>query len=1032
MRVAVLGPLEAYDGDRELDLGGPMNRALVARLALAAGRPVGAGTLIEDLWDGDVPADAANALQSIVSRTRRRLPDGTLLSAPAGYVLHADTDVDAFRRSVAAGDPRQALALWRGDALADLRGFPFGERLAQGLEEARLAALEEDLGTRRPDAAVVAELAELTRAHPYRDGLWLLHLRALAVSGRPNEALTLYQELRTRLADELGADPSPELQQLHTAILRGEVDGGATPGGAAPGASRLPAPLTSFVGRSDAVEELRRALSTHRLVTVLGPGGAGKTRLAVETARACLDRVPDVWIVELATVTDADDVLPAVLTAMGHLEVVVLERPGNRDLGRAKQRALDAAANADGLLVLDNCEHLVDAAARVTEQLLARGPRLRVLATSREALQLIGEYSYQLGPLGLPAEDAGPDEAGASPAVRLFTERAQAVDRSFRLDDVTLPAVREICRRLDGQPLAIELAAARLRTLAVGEVASRLSDRFRLLTGGSRTLPRHRTLRAVVEWSWDLLTEAERDLAERVAVFPAGVTAEGAAAVTGGDDEVELLDLLESLADKSLLVPVRRAGRFRMLETLREYGVERLVERGVAEKVRSAHLDHLVDVAEGLATHMSDARQIDAIARLDVERGNLTAALRFAIDRGDRARAGRLVRALAFFWAIRNEHAEMHAAAAATLQLPGRADPATEIAVEAMALIGSFVGRREETEWQAPVDRILALWDEHRPDDPLTVVILTALDHFGVTGGRTPPPIEDLWTRSMINLLRLAMLENDGRTLGTAELVEETVDGFRQCGDAWGLAASLSLLGTLRSYDGDFPGAAEALAEAYPLLERLGAEEDAGFSRTRLSSLRIVTADAAQLAALRAELTAELSTPAVLGNRTRLAFTRLSLSQILHLQGDDAASAAMLQDLVSSVGTVDVFGGDQFLGMVRSLLAVSTALAGDAATARAQLRQAAQSAFLSRDMPVVAFVLVAGAVLAEKLDDDPERAARLLGTADAVRGRPDRTNLDAEALAQRLRARLGEERFANLAATGSTVPRENVLDDLRA
>ena len=1029
MRVGVLGPLQVFDGDRELDLGGPMSRALVARLALGAGRPVSPSTLIDDLWDGEVPADATNALQSIVSRTRRRLPDGALLSAPGGYVLHAEADVDAFRTLVSAGRAREGLALWRGEALADVRDFPFAQRLGPGLEEARLAAVEEDLAARRPDAGVVAELAALTRAHPYRDGLWLLYLRALVACGRPNEALTVYESLRAQLADDLGADPSPPLQQLHAAILRGDVGPpAAVPVPSRAARSRLPASLTSFVGRDDAVEEVREALGTHRLVTVLGPGGAGKTRLAIETARASLDTVRDVWLVELATVTDPDDVTPAVLSGLGLLEVTVLETPGSPKPSRAGARQLDAVADADGLLVLDNCEHLVDAVAQVVEGLLARAPRLQVLATSREALQLIGEYTYQLGPLGLPADGAGVAQARTTPAVRLFTERALTVDRSFELDATTLPAVLEICRRLDGQPLAIELAAARLRTLAVADVAARLSDRFRLLTGGSRTLPRHRTLRAVVEWSWDLLTEAERDLAERVAVFPAGVTSASAAAVSDG--ATATAELLESLAEKSLLVPVRRQGRFRMLETLREYGVERLVERGIVEKVRGAQLDHAVDLAESLGQQLSDARQVEAIGVLDVERGNLTAALRYAIDRRDRSRAARIVRAMGFYWAIRNEHVELDSMVRALLDLPGEADPALEIGCLALGVAGDFMMRREGVDPTVRIARILQLWDEHHPDDAVTAVAMAALQIFGRIGDRVLPPPPDLWTASMISTLRLAMMENDGKTEGTAQLLEETIAGFRACGEAWGLAAVLNLRGTLQAYDGDFAGAIETLSEALPLLELLGAEQDAAFCRLRLLNWRLASSDGqAQLGVLRAELTTELdgAVASLRAGGQRPAFARLSLAQVEHLAGDDAASAARLREMLTDLDDTDPFGGAQFEAMARASLAIADAGCGQAGTARTEMQRATRLALEMNDMPVAAFVVVAAAVLTERLDDDLERAARLLGAADAVRGRRDLSNVDGRALRSRLEERLGLGRTDELVAEGAATDRATAL-----
>jgi predicted ATPase/DNA-binding SARP family transcriptional activator len=1024
--VAVLGPVRAYDRDHEIDLGGPRNRGLVARLALEAGRPVAPHTLIDDLWGAHVPGDATNALQSVVSRTRRRLPDGALRSTTSGYVLDAEVDLGQFRRLVAQERTGEALALWRGDALADVRGFPFADRLATGLADERLAAVEQDaaraLAGGRPEAPLVAELAGLTREHPHRDGLWLLYLRALAASGRPSEALTEYERLRHHLAEDLGVDPPAELRELHTRILRGELPAQQRRH------ARLPTALTSFVGRDAAVADVRAALGDHRLVTIMGPGGAGKTRLAVEAARACQDRVGDVWLAELAPLTGDEDLVPTVLSAMGLLEVSVFDRPGaTAPRQDPRGRLLDAAADADGLLILDNCEHLVDAVAALAEELLARAAKLRVLATSREALRIIGEFAYQLGPLAVPAEIVEPEEALRYSAVQLFVERARTVDRSFALDGGTLPAVREICLRLDGQPLAIELAAARLRTLDADQVAARLSDRFRLLTGGSRTLPRHRTLRAVVEWSWDLLGDRERDLAERIAVFPGGVTVAGAAAVF--DHAEDTAELLESLADKSLLVPVRGELRFRMLETLREYGVERLVERGVAEKVRSTHLDHFLELAEDLALKMRDARQVAAIAALDAERGNLTAALRFAVDRADRPRSARLVRALSWYWMIRNGELEVHTWSEAVLALPGAADPAAEIACRALGITGVLVAKRGDYDWRRLAEEILALWDRHRPDDAFTTLVMAVMEYFGQTGDRVLPPPADAWTRSAVNLMRLVLMENAGRAADCADLIDPTVEGFRACGDGWGLATSLGVRGMLEAYDGHFDRAMATWSEALPLLERLGAEEDAAFTRLRVLSLRLAGADDAGLADLRRTLAAEREAAIRQGNRQRRALTELGLGHLERIGGDYPASVAHLRAVLELSESVESYGGDQFQATVRAALALSVAGCGDLDGARRELAGALEAARNGQDMPVVAYATVALAAFAHGLGD-AERAARLLGAATAIRGREDRSNRDATGLAETLRRDLGE-RYAGLYDAGAGLDRTTALAVLR-
>lgn len=1029
VQVDVLGPLRVRADDHEIDLGGPRNRALVARLALDAGRPVAATTLIDDLWGLDVPADATNALQSIVSRTRRRLPAGALESTPAGYVLQcASVDAAEFERLVAAGRVDEALAQWRGDALADVTEFPFAASAAHRLGELRLAAVEASLRDRvrtGDDLAVVAELADLTAAHPYRDGFWVLYLTALAAHGRANEALAAYDRLRGLLAEELGSDPSPELRELHLSILRGEhVSRRSHPA--------LPSALTTFVGREGAIADLQAALVDHRLVTILGPGGAGKTRLAVETARAALDRFEDVWLTELAPVTGTDGILEAILSAMGLLEVTVLDRHSSAPRPDERTRLIDGVQDVEGLLLIDNCEHLIDAVAQIADDVLAHAPKLRILATSREPLRIIGEFGYQLSPLTMPAADTSIDEAMQHSAIQLFVLRAQAVDQSFALTAETLPAVREICVRLDGQPLAIELAAARLRTLTAGQIAARLSDRFRLLTGGSRTaLPRHRTFRAVVEWSWDLLDDAERDLAERLAVFPGGVTAESAAAVSLAGDDTE--ELLESLADKSLLVPVRGDTlRFRMLETLREYGVERLIERGEAEAVRDAHLRHFLDVAEAQGTELrGSGGQVAAVRSLDLERANIMAALRFAIDRGDRPHAARMVAALTWYWSIRSQHVEACTWADAVLALPGQGDPASEICIEAVALTGMLVMRShvdadEPVPWQGPVDRILALWDAHHPEHQVVDLVLATMAFYDVVGDRELPRADDPWTQSMINLMQLVLLDNAGRVSEIDALLEPTIAGFRELGDRWGLAMALSQQAMVQSLDANYAEALATWEEAIPLLQELGAAEDSEFSQMQVMGLRVATAEGDAVDELRQELIAVLADARRDGNRRFEIITQMGLGHVEHVAGNDEAAIEHLETVLESLDHVSSFGGGQMEAMLRAGLAMSRASVGDLEGARSEVALAAGLAVRTRDMPVVSQVACASAVLAH-LDGDDERAARVVGASEAIRGRADRMSPDVNRLVDDLRTSLGVARFEELHAEGRSLVRDEAI-----
>src|SRR5580693_815405 len=586
VHVALLGPLEVRtDGDpgEITEVAGARLRALLIMLALHPGQLVTASQLIDGLWPQEMPAGAGNALQALVSRLRRALPEAVIESRPSGYQLNIDprsTDIVRFEDLMAAGrsqlrdDPaaagqtlRQALALWRGPALADVADTDFGQAAIARLDELRLTAIEQ-----RADA------------------------------GRRGAALEVYEQTRKRLVDHLGVEPSAELAALHLDILRDEPPAEPDPKTPRPAnpasnhtshtshkSTNLRAELTSFVGRDAEPRQVAELLGAYRLLTLTGPGGAGKTRLAVESARAELPATPDgVWLVELAPVTDPADVTSAVLSALGLREQVLVSPNRARRLMPETppppdelSRLLSALAVKRTLLVLDNCEHLVAAAAALADRVLAACPQVRIMATSREPLNITGEALWTVGPLTLPPDPAVTSLSAERSvvhdfaSVRLLTQRARAVVPGFAVTHDNAPAVAAICRALDGMPLAIELAAARLRTMAPEQIEARLGDRFQLLSSGSRTaMPRHQTLRAVVDWSWDLLDDAERALWRRFSVFTGGATLEAAEQVCSGSGlpAARVLDLLTALAEKSLLTVRHDPPRYWMLEIIRAYG----------------------------------------------------------------------------------------------------------------------------------------------------------------------------------------------------------------------------------------------------------------------------------------------------------------------------------------------------------------------------------------------------------------------------------------------------------------------------
>ncbi|MFC7302968.1 BTAD domain-containing putative transcriptional regulator [Streptomyces monticola] len=740
MRFGVLGPLMVWDGEGEpVTVPEVKVRALLADLLLHEGRPVSADRLIDDLWGDAVPGNPANALQAKVSQLRRVLGRDRVVRQVPGYRLRLDgprpgadpceVDADRFRALVAeartVADPRaraalltDALDLWRGPAYADFADEEFARTTAQRLDEQRLAVVEEQAEARLESGEhtlLVGELTDLVARHPLRERLRAAQLRALYLAGRQSEALASYAELRERLADELGLDPGPELAALHGAILRQDASLSPAPAPASAPASvpapssaaspapaqdappapvpadaprpgpRLPAALTPLVGRERHLADIRQLLDAGRLVTLTGPGGVGKTRLAVAAAGQPGDGAPDgVWFVELAGVRGGvDDLAQVIAAALGIRDDVPTGQPsGAGGASTPVERLLAALRDRRALLVLDNCEQIVESAAGLTDSLLRAAPGLRVLTTSQEPLGVGGEAVFLVEPL--QPEDA----------IRLFAERAAASAPGFVLDpaapdDADHAAVAEICRRLDGIPLAIELAATRVRGLGVQELAARLSDRFHVLTAGQRGAPaRQRTLRAMIDWSWELLSAPERIVLRRLAVHRDGCTLDAAEAVCAGDGVTreEVLDLVTRLVDRSLVVLVRgpAGARYRLFESVAAYALERLREMDDLPDVRGRHLHYYVELAERAEPRLRDGAQREWLNRLDAEAGNLRAALEEALRRAERTGAApegaRLVRALCWWWLLRGRLREAHRALSAVLAAtpaPGVSGPGT-------------------------------------------------------------------------------------------------------------------------------------------------------------------------------------------------------------------------------------------------------------------------------------------------------------------------------------------------------------------
>jgi predicted ATPase/DNA-binding SARP family transcriptional activator len=726
--VTLLGAFQVCRGDTVLPVPGARLRGLLVRLALAGGRAVDPDVLVEALWPEERPAEPANALQSLVSRLRRVLgAAGAVAQVEGGYRLDvaAAGDVDAlrFERLAAdgrdrlrAGDPQSAagllegaVALW-GEPIAIGAVAPAAAtRLAHSSVEARADLAEAELALGR--AAVAGDrLTALLAEHPADERVAALLMDALAAQGRQADALDLYERVRKALADRLGVDPGAALRERHMRMLRspgtftsaeapitGPV-GTTAPAAATPEGGRnealpsnLPASLTSFIGRDDDLARIDALLADGRLITVVGPGGAGKTRLALEAGRRHRHEYRDgTWLVDLASVTAPAKVGAAVLAAMGLRGAALFENSGRiRAEGGELDVLTDQLNGRESLLIVDNCEHLIDAVAHLIAALLPRCAGLRVLATSREPLAVDGEALVPLGPLTLPDPEAGVDEIRRTSSVRLFIERAAAVRPGFDVDETTVGEVLQVVCGLDGMPLALELAAARLRTLSLAELAAGLSDRFRLLTTGNRTaLPRHRTLRAVIAWSWDLLGDRERAVAERVSVLPGGVTPDSATAVCAGTPvpAEEIPELLAALVDRSLLQLAPDAGRYRMLETLREYGIERLAEQGLLGAVRDLAACHLADLVARHDPHLRGPGQLAALRVIRAEYDNALAALRHFCDSGDDA-AVALAMNLSWYWQMFGRHADAAYWLGEALARPGDEHTLERSCAEAMRLL---------------------------------------------------------------------------------------------------------------------------------------------------------------------------------------------------------------------------------------------------------------------------------------------------------------------------------------------------------
>jgi predicted ATPase/DNA-binding SARP family transcriptional activator len=706
-QLSVLGSLGIVRDGESVRLGSGQQRRLLAVLVVHANEVVSSDRLIDVLWGDDAPASATHSLQTLLSRLRATLGADHVETCPPGYRLGvASDDVDALRfeelvgvglgsadqPEVALGVFDQALGLWQGPPYGEFASEEFAAGEVARLVELRARAIEERSATLlelgRPDE-VIGDLETEITAEPFRERRRALLMLALARAGRPVEALRAYDAFRRFLDDEIGVVPSPELQALNDDIVRQHPDvrWARSPTIAIDRVGNLPRQVTSFVGREAEIASLSELVCRSSLVTLTGVGGVGKTRLALEIAAEVVGEFPDgVWFCELASVTDPGAVWETVAASLRVQPV-----PGQT----LEESALEYLAAKRLLLVLDNCEHLLDAVARHVDTIEHRCPHVSVLATSREGLAIAGERLIAVPTLGVPAHDARVDDIRQAEAVRLFEDRASAVKRDFALTDRNLGDVAVLCRRLDGIPLAIELAAARVRSLSPEDLVARLDQRFKLLTHGSRAaLERHQTLRATIDWSYDLLSAPERHALQRLSVFAGGCDLGAAEAVLPGDDRdvADVIDVVGQLVDKSLVVvdDVDGVLRYRLLETIRQYAREQLDASGDPGPPRRAHAEHYVAMAEAAGPHLRSREQLEWIRAMERDVDNFRVALAWAVETPSPKHALRLVAPLALEGRI-GEHAMEWAATA--IAIPGSdGHPLFPVVVVHAALGAAFLG----------------------------------------------------------------------------------------------------------------------------------------------------------------------------------------------------------------------------------------------------------------------------------------------------------------------------------------------------
>jgi predicted ATPase/DNA-binding SARP family transcriptional activator len=1080
--------LHLFGALRVLVRGEPLPRVrtrsvewLLALLVLRHGRAVNRGWLAGTLWPESEERQALQNLRHDLVSLRKALgPESGRIESPARDVLTldltgAEVDVLRFDAGVQAGDEealQSAVELYTAPLLEGcVEEWALAERMARA--EQCLAALErlaERMEGRGDHRAAIRYLRRAEAMDPLQDSIARRLMANLAASGDPAAAIEVYRNFRSRLHEELAVQPDEAttclFREIRAAARHHAHAGGldlrrSDPFGRARPVPRVshvphqpPRPLAPLIGRESELQEVLGLLHRSRLVTLTGGGGVGKTRLALEVAALAADDFAGgaLWV-ELAALDDGARILQSVGAALG------IREQGAEDAAELEARLAARLSDGTPLLALDNCEHVLDAVAQVVQTLLQRCPDLRVLATSRQRLGLPGEVVWRVP--SLPAPDPAQLPAGAAeavekalsyPAVRLFVERAAAAREGFRLANrADSQAVCLICRRLDGIPLAIELAAARARVLTPRQMAERLDDRFNLLTTGARgALPRHQTLRALIDWSYDLLSEAEGRLFRRLAVFSGGWTLAAAEAVCadggspaasrkgGGSNALgaEALDLLDSLVDRSLVLAEEAGGdvRYRMLETVREYALDRLRERDEEAPARAAHLDFFLRLAEEIGQDLPGSGQEAALAHLEAEVANFRAALAWAqAETAPAAASVRLAAALWPFWETRGYLSEGRQYLRAALNRPGLPDSPER----AQALLGAAQLAYHQFDLDEGDALARESWERFRAlgDDRGIAAALLCLGDIALARGDRAGAGSLLtaglascrcsgWTDgTAFGLARLARVALDqGEWPRAWSLLEEGLAAAEAAHNVETMALSLNGLGELAMRKGDPARARVLLERSLEIRHRLGHTLAACETLTSLGWLARREGDLPQALSC-FEQVAAISREA--GHRQRLAWALQEVGNVHYALGAYAQARAAYEPSLAIFRELDHWYG---IACASNNLGMASFHLGEPARAQVLHREALAFYGRGENAEGIAWSLERLG-LVEARHGNPHQAARLLGAASgawAAWGQAPEggKSPDLMAATAALREKLGPEAWTTAWQAGRAMSRE--------